>query len=149
MIKKFLLHKTLVKKIAAATNAQLILQWVFHHSVTRYWNATDPAKCAHVSEYRYHIMLVVDDTDERSSIELMAAVQQLCIQHCAVNTTVFRKKAVLRKLKTNNADFSTVYRLGYCLFNADKKAFPKPGYARDPKQAPIPEKVVNVVSRYF
>jgi len=149
MIKNFLLNKTLVKKIAASTNAVLILQWGFYHSLTKTWNATDRARCTHTSEYRYHIVLVVHDNEERSSIELMNQVTQLCKTQCAVIAHTYRKKEALKKLKTDSAHIGTVYRLGHCLFNADKKAFPQPGYARNRKRKPIPEKVVNAVSRYF
>jgi len=138
MTKYFLLNKTLVQKIARATNALLILQWAHDNTLSKQWNATDPDRCGSSQGLKYWIMIVVKDDEPYSSIELMNIAERICKGHCALSVNIFRKKDALRKLKNNHGDFALVYRLGYALYNADKKSFPQPGYARnDKKQLPV------------
>ena len=144
MTKSFLLDKTLVQKIARATNALLILQWAHDNTLSKQWIATDPNRCGSTHGLQYWIMIVVKDDQPCSSIELMNMAGRICKGHCALSVSIFRKKDALRKLKNNRGDFATVYRLGYTLYNADKKSFPRPGYARNDKKQ-LPAKPLRAV----
>ena len=136
MINKFILTKTLSQKIAKATNALLILQWAYDDTVCQHWNATNRKQYKNTHQLQCWIMIVVKDDEPRSSIELMNDARTACEGQSYLSVTIFRKKEALRKLKNNQGDFAIVFRLGYPLYNADKKTFPQPGYARNNKRPP-------------
>jgi len=130
MTKNLLLPKGLASKIAKATKALLILQWAHRDTLTHHTNVTDRQRNETRHELCYWLAVVVDDSEPRSTLELMEAARLACQKHCSVCAHIYRRKEALRKLKTNAGDFAAVYRLGYLLYNADRKAFPLPGYAR-------------------
>ena len=136
MTKNFLLNKTLTQKIANATGALLILQWACDDTVAHHWNATDRSRCKSRHVLQYWIMIVVNNDEPRSSIELMQDAKAQCTGETYLSVSIFRKKEALRKLKSNHGDFAMVYRLGYPVYNADTTTFPQPGYARGNKKRP-------------
>jgi len=130
MSNDFLLNKTLVKKIAKATDALLILQWGYFNSVWEDWNVTDPQRCRKGRQLTYHIAIVVKDDQPLSSIELTNACRRFCNELVRLSPDVYFRKEALRRIKSNTGHFAIVHRLGYVLHNADKNTFPSPGYAR-------------------
>ncbi|HEY4151086.1 MAG TPA: hypothetical protein VGM41_19240 [Chitinophagaceae bacterium] len=130
MTENFLLRKVLVQRIAKATNALLIVQWAHEDVVSKQWDARDPDQCGTSHTVRYWVTVVVKDDEPRSTRELMQAGKTACKGHGYVAVHILRKKEALRKLNGNHGDFAIIYRLGYPIYNTDKKVFPRPGHAR-------------------
>ena len=146
MTRKFLLPKSMAQRIAKNTGAMLIMQWAYHNNVSQHWNATDHEQSKNTHVLNCWITLVVKDDEPRSTIELMHAAQAACRSRYHLCTHIYRRKEALRKLKTNHGHIAMVYRCGYPLLNTDKKAFPKPGHARNDKQLRHPKPLNS--SRY-
>ena len=119
----------MVRKIVAQTGAVLIIQWAYHYEITKHWSVHAYPNFVRSTSLRYHFTLVVPDEDPRTRSELITAVNNLCRPPLRLVLDVLRQKQALRALALGDNPFAAIYRIGWPLYNADKKKFPQPGIA--------------------